>query len=310
MRKDAATQAYGDEWTSSAFALEPGQLSPVFETQRGFHILKGEGRKEGVIQPLDAVRNLIVTKLKNEKAEPVFQALAEDLRTRAEKITVLEKLAEATSQTAKLTEKVDKGAPFIPGIGIVGDFAEPVLDLQAGGRSEVMADANRILVMEIREEFPEHDPPLDEVRDKVVNDFKQLKAREMARADAEKLKARATDLDAMTSAAADLGTTVTRTPEFTRGEATRMLGPIEDFQEISESLVKGETTLSPLGTVDAPMGYVVWRIEERIPPSRKDFAEQIPQLMRELTVSQVANPAAGTHARPQEGTGRLGQNRG
>jgi peptidyl-prolyl cis-trans isomerase D len=286
VREDVARQSYGDEWTSSAFALEPGQLSAVFETQRGFHILKGEGRKQGVIQPLETVRELIVSKLKNEKVEPIFQALAEDIRAKAVKITVLDKLAEATSQTAVLTEKVDKGAPFIPGIGILGDFAEPVLDLQAGGRSEVMSDANRILVMEIREEFPEHDPPLDEVRDKVVNDYKQIKAREMALADAEKLKARATNLDAMTSAAVDMGTTVTRTPQFTRGEATRMLGPIQDFGTLSEGLIKGETMLSTLGAADAPMGYVVWRVEDRIPPSRKEFAEQLPKLMRELSLTK------------------------
>jgi peptidyl-prolyl cis-trans isomerase D len=284
VREDAARRSYGDEWTSAAFSLQPGQLTPAFETARGFHILKAEGRKEGVLQTLDAVRETIVEKLKNEKVAPIFQAIAEDLRAKADKITVLEKLGEATSQTVRLTDKVDKGAPFISGIGLLGDFAEPVRDLQAGGRSEVMTDDNRILIMEIREEFPEHDPPMEERRADVLSAYRESRAREMARADAEKLKALSTDLAAMTSATLELGTTITRTADFTRGEADRVLGPIEDFARVSEGIAKGDTMLSVLGSPEQPTGYVVWRVEDRKPPSRKEFAEQLPRLMRDLTV--------------------------
>lgn len=273
---------YGDEWTSAVFNQKPGGISPPVETQRGFFIVKPETIKQGLVQPLAEVRSRVEQKVRDEKVEPIFEEAGAVLREEADKGGNLQKLAEVTSRTVKNTDKVDRRADFVPGVGLLGDFKEAVQDLQKGGRSDVMSDQNRHLVMEVQEEFPAHDPSLDEVREQVVQAYKEMKGREMAKAAAEKVKAAATDLEKLKTAAVDAGTTVTRTRPFTRTDAATVLGPVRNFTESSAGVRKGSINLDPLGDPAAPQGYLVWHLAEVTEPSRAEFAKQLSKNMQEI----------------------------
>lgn len=273
---------YGDEWTSTVFNLEPGDVSRPIATTRGFFIVKMENKNEGVIQPLEQVRDVIVERIRTEKVNPVFEEMGQRLQQAADTNTGLQSLADLTSQTVKTTPKVTRDADFIPNLGLLGEFVDAVRDLQKGGRSEVLSDNQRHLVMEVVEEFPAHKPELKDVRDQVVQAYRGVKAQEMARSAAQDIRKRATDLPSLQKAALDYNTTVTRSRPFTRTEATTVLGPVQNFMEASAGMKKGDIALHTLGQENEAQGYVVWHLSEKTEPPRTDFAKDLGKITQEL----------------------------
>ena len=178
--------------------------------------------------------------------------------------------------------QIDKSATFFPGIGLLGDFAEIIGDLQKGGRSDVLSDTNRHLVIEIKEEFPAHLPELTEVREKVEKAFKDMKAVEIAKTTAEKLKAKATNFDQFQAAVVELGTTFTKSRPFTRKDVATVLGPVAGFLQDTAGAHKGDVLVNVLGTKAEPTGYVVWHLSQVTEPSKAEFARELFTITREI----------------------------
>ncbi|MCX7625747.1 MAG: peptidyl-prolyl cis-trans isomerase [Candidatus Sumerlaeaceae bacterium] len=280
--RNTAKSFYGDAWTSAVFNLAIGAVHPPVETARGFHILKVEERKESSLQPLDKVRELVQQRVADEKVLPIFDKFGEELRKNSQKYTSLEKLAEVTSLTVQVTPPVDKGSLFLPGIGFLGDFQEAVFDLQKGGRSDVLSDANRHLVIEVRQEYPAHIPPFEEIREKVEREYRLEKGRELARQEAEAIKSKAVNLEALKAVVAEKETTLSRTAPLKRAELQREIGPIATLDEQLEQAKTGQVEMSVIGPEKEPMGYVVWHLAERIVPDQEDFRKELPRVAREV----------------------------
>lgn len=277
-----AKNYYGDDWTTVVFNMQPGSVSQPFETRSGIHIVKLEAKKEGVIQPLAKVERDIKNKLTMEKVDPLFQKIGDELRADAPKYTTLEALAKATSTTVRQTPKVERSVKFIPGIGRLGEFEESVNDLQKGGISGVLADETRLLVMELKEEFPAHDPPLSEVKNKVSDAYKRFRGAELAKTDAEQLRKKSPDLKALQTTAKDMGLTVTHSTPFKASEVVMTLGGIPDFEKLVRQTKVGGIYVSPTGPEDQPTGYVLWHLAEKITPSNTEFQKALPKLMQEI----------------------------
>jgi len=273
---------YGDEWTSSVFALEPGSVGRPIEASRGFFIVKLENKSQGAMQDLEKVRPVVEERVRTQKVEPFFQQIGDQLNQAAGQYTGLKQLADVTSQTLRTSPKVAREADFIPGLGLLGDFAEAVRDLRKGGHSEVMSDATRHLIIEVTEEFPAHEPKLEEVRDAVVQGFREAKSREMAKKAADEVKAKAKDLATLEAAATDHNTTVTRTRPFTRTEAATVIGPVTDFLISSAGAKKGDVAVDTLGEEKNPSGYLVWLLSETTEPPKTDFARDLGKITQEI----------------------------
>ncbi|MCX7718291.1 MAG: peptidyl-prolyl cis-trans isomerase [Candidatus Sumerlaeaceae bacterium] len=277
-----ATAFYGDEWTSSVFGLSPGSISQPIETRRGFHIVQLEELRPGLIPDLDKVRTLVRERVVDEKVGPLFEDMGQQIRENAARYTSLDKLAEVTSLTVQKTGRVDRTAQFIPNIGLLGDFREPIRELAKGGRSEVLSDSSRHLVIEVAEEYPAHDPELKDIRAKVEAAWREERAREMARSAAETVKAAAKDPAGMQAAAVSAGTTVTTTQPFKRSEVATVVGPVVDFETESEAARVGDVVLSTLGTASEPTGYIVWRVVSKEEPAQAEFAKAIHKTVQQL----------------------------
>jgi len=77
------TAAKVEEFEDVAFNLNPGQVSDVFRTRFGFHIVKLYDRQPPAIPPLQAIRDQIADEVKEQKREQALGDYLDALRSKA-----------------------------------------------------------------------------------------------------------------------------------------------------------------------------------------------------------------------------------
>ncbi len=71
---------YGKKFEEVAFALKTGETSDVFETERGYFIIKVDDRQPRTEQSLDKAKSKIVRTLQQSKQKEAYESYLESLK--------------------------------------------------------------------------------------------------------------------------------------------------------------------------------------------------------------------------------------
>jgi len=184
------------EFDKTVFAMNKGDISGPIRTQFGFHIIKLTDIKSGKIPSFAEVRDDLIRELQQDKVNDMFYEQLERFTDLSyENSDSLDAAAEGLGLKIQHSDWLDaKGGP---GIGkypkvVAAAFSDDVLE--GGNNSEPVEVApNDVIVVRVEERQPEHQAPLEEVRDKVIARLKHKLAAQAARTRGESLSARLND---------------------------------------------------------------------------------------------------------------------
>lgn len=287
----------------AVFAMKPGEIGNVVETEFGFHIIRLTEVRGGQKQPFDAVRGEIEQEVRRQLAQRRF---AEE----AELFTNLVFEQPDSLQPAIDRLGLDKRSATVrrtPAPDATGALASPRL-LQALFTPEAINDKrnteaidlgnSQLVSARVVEHMPSRIPALDEVRADVLAAVVEAQAAALAR---EEGQAR---LAALKAAPA---TALPKTAEVSRTQAGELPRRVVD----AVLQVKPDALPAVLGVDLGAQGYVVARVERVLPPPKEraedpSVAAQIAQAwaaaeseaylstLRERFKVEIKAPAAST----------------
>lgn len=283
-------QLGSEEFDNAALALKPGEISKPVRTEFGFHIIRLEGRKAAHTPPLAEVKKDIVAALSREKASADFRNVekaAEDDLAMGVSFADLAKKFHLTVVTTGLKPQAEAEAQVAPhkdsrqllADAIAGLAAAPAgQDGKAPAAVTIPAPLNiedGLVLVRVLEAKPAEVPPLDEVRQAIVDRIKLGKGMALARAAAEEALPQFTGKGAPKAYADKLqesGATIRLFPEL------RPLGLLPDL--VTELFSSSGEWLPRV--FDTPEGAVIARTKTVEPVAEEEW-----QKLKDIFITQL-----------------------
>lgn len=167
-------------FNEAVFNLTPNQISDVVKTRFGYHIIKLEDIRPAATKSLDEVRGQIVSKLQRKEAETLAFQLANDAYEAIIGAGSLAKYLENNpSSTVQTTDFVDRNsAPET--LKKDPKFMSIAFSLSKGELSSLVQGDSGYAIFYVQDTLPAEIPELASVKERVVTDYTEAKAKEAA----------------------------------------------------------------------------------------------------------------------------------
>jgi peptidyl-prolyl cis-trans isomerase D len=258
------------EFESAAFNLPKGAISDLVKTQYGFHIIQVIDRQTARTQTFDEVKPAIEAQLRQEKAEQLGQTLstqiADEIR-RAGHIP-LDELAKKYGLTMGEAKLVEANQP-LPELGNSPEVLDTAFRLRVGDLSTPLRSDRGYVVVSVKEIQPTHPATLPEVRDRVLADYRQGKALDLAKTRAEELAKRVKSGENFNAAAKALGLETKTSDLFSRTGSVADVGNAKQLSAAFSLSVNQAGDPLAIGP-----NWLVYRVAQHDALNQDDFEKQ------------------------------------
>ncbi len=187
------------QFEEAVFSLKKGEISPApVRTPFGYHAIKVSDVQDGGVQPFRDVAAKIKETLVAERSERAAQAKAEEVRPALAAATDF--AAEARKLGLEVKDTTVARGDGLEGIGRDPGLEEALFGLAVGGVSPPVKTPGGIVVAKVAEQLRAGVPPLQEIKDKVMEAVKRERAQVTAEERAKSLSAAVGTADLLAAA--------------------------------------------------------------------------------------------------------------
>jgi peptidyl-prolyl cis-trans isomerase D len=264
----------------AAFALSPGAISELVESQFGVHIIKVEANEPEKVKPLNEVETEIRASLTEERSREKAQAKAQEDLAKIRGGAALADVAQAAGLTAVETPLVASDET-LPNIGAQPQLIGAALGLDLQKTSDPVAVGDTWYLVSPREKVASTISEFAVVKDEAEKKRKGEKAEQLAKERAEALLAKVKEGKDLAAAAAERKLTVEDTGPFTRqGGYVPKMGNVAELKKAAFQLTP-ESSVAPQAYLWSGNAFVAV-LKEKIAPPQEDFDKQKDQIREQL----------------------------
>ncbi len=279
-----SARQYGETFVNNVLALEnPGDVTPPFRTEKGFEIVRADEIDPQTYRSLEEVAESLESFLFSQRCKEIIDRRASEFSLDLYKYTSINALAKEFGEEVTQTEYVEADEYFFEDLGNLTPFKSDIEEMIEVKEIRILPRTQEILFMQLHETVPARIPDLENVIDKVTEDYNYQRALEIAEERAEKLEEAASRTESLKERAEGENLEVTTTEYFTRDNLPEEMGTIENFHRVTLETSVGDVLVSK--SVDKEQktdAFFVWVLKDKKPPTLEEFKEEIPRLEREL----------------------------
>lgn len=258
------------EFEEVAFATPKGEVSEVVKTQFGYHIIKVDDRKEAKTRDLAEVKEELSRKIAQEKASETITDLLDQSMDRLVSGMKLDAIGDEINLIAATSQPMTEQL-LTQSFGLTPEAAKVIINLpkDEAHQTPLAVDGGYILVEKV-EDIPPTAMPLEQVQPSIINAIKAEKAADAAMAEAKKIQAELTGVDAATAAEHYAGRIMTSEP-FDRQGSVPGLG---QNPELAKAAFEAKDDAWFAKVYPLQSGIYIARLNKVIPASNDVWEKQ------------------------------------